>query len=192
MRRAPRAAISFPADEALARFELPIRVYYEDTDAAGVVYYASYLRFMERARTEWLESLGFPLAAFEREHRVAFAVHKAEIEFLKPARLDDRLAVSVLPARRAQRARDAGERVEASTGDASAGNASAGNASTSDGSLDKSGACRLVVGQDVRRGNELLVKARITLACLDPLRWRPARIPAPLARALAPATAPCE
>ena len=171
----------------MPRFELPIRVYYEDTDAAGVVYHASYLRFMERARTEWLESLGFSLAAFERQHRVAFAVHKAEIEFLKPARLDDRLAVSVLPAPRAQRARDAGERVEASTGDASAG-----NASTSDGSLDKSGACRLVVGQDVRRGNELLVKARITLACLDPLRWRPARIPAPLARALAPATAPCE
>lgn len=166
----------------MARFELPIRVYYEDTDAAGVVYHASYLRFMERARTEWLESLGFPLAAFERQHRVTFAVHKAEIEFLKPARLDDRLAVSVVPAPRAHRARDAGERVEAGTGDASPG----------DVALRKSGACRLVVGQDVRRGNELLVMARITLACLDRLRWRPARIPAPLARTLAPATAASE
>lgn len=157
----------------MARFELPIRVYYEDTDAAGVVYYASYLRFMERARTEWLESLGFPLAAFERQHRVVFAVHKAEIEFLKPARLDDRLAVSVIPAPCAHRARDARERVEASAGDASP---------------RQSGGCRIVVGQDVRRGTELLARACITLACLDSMRWRPARIPAPLACVLAPAT----
>jgi acyl-CoA thioester hydrolase len=53
-----------------AAFALPVRVYYEDTDAAGVVYYANYLKFMERARTEWLAALGFPLAAFEREHGV--------------------------------------------------------------------------------------------------------------------------
>ena len=78
-----------------SRFTLDIRVYYEDTDAAGVVYHANYLRYFERARTEWLESLGFPLAAFEREHAVAFAVHRAAIEFLAPARLHDRLAVSV-------------------------------------------------------------------------------------------------
>lgn len=168
----------------MARFELPIRVYYEDTDAAGVVYHASYLRFMERARTEWLESLGFPLAAFERQHGVTFAVHTAEIEFLKPARLDDRLAVSVLPAPRPHRARDAGARIEAGTGDTSTGDAGPG-----DVRRGKTGACRLAIGQDVRRGNELLVMARITLACLDALRWRPARIPAPLARALAPATA---
>jgi acyl-CoA thioester hydrolase len=76
-------------------FSFPIRVYYEDTDAAGVVYYANYLRFMERARTEWLEALGFPLAAFENAHRVAFVVHRAEIDFVAPARLNDRLDVSV-------------------------------------------------------------------------------------------------
>ena len=76
-------------------FSFPIRVYYEDTDAAGVVYYANYLRFMERARTEWLEALGFPLAAFEDAHRIAFVVHRAEIDFLAPARLNDRLDVSV-------------------------------------------------------------------------------------------------
>ena len=67
--------------------------------------------------------------------------------------------------------------------------AGTGDTRLGDVSLGKSGACRLVIGQDVRRGNELLVEARITLACLDSLRWRPARIPAPLARALAPATA---
>jgi acyl-CoA thioester hydrolase len=80
---------------ARAAFSFPVRVYYEDTDAAGVVYYANYLKFMERARTEWLEALGFPLAAFEREHGVAFVVRRAEIEFLLPARLNDRLHVTV-------------------------------------------------------------------------------------------------
>jgi len=78
-------------------FHFPVRVYYEDTDAAGVVYYANYLKFMERARTEWLESLGFPLALFERDHGVVFVVHRCEIDFLQPARLNDALDVSVEP-----------------------------------------------------------------------------------------------
>ncbi len=77
-----------------------MRVYYEDTDAAGVVYYANYLKFMERARTEWLAALGFPLAAFEREHGVAFVVHRVEIDFVAPARLNDRIDVTVEPADR--------------------------------------------------------------------------------------------
>lgn len=76
-------------------FALAVRVYYEDTDAAGVVYYANYLKFMERARTEWLAALGFPLPAFEREHGVVFVVHRCEIDFLQPARLNDALAVTV-------------------------------------------------------------------------------------------------
>jgi acyl-CoA thioester hydrolase len=78
-------------------FRFPVRVYYEDTDAAGVVYYANYLKYMERARTEWLESLGFPLAAFEREHGVVFVVHRCEIDFLQPGRLNDALDVTVEP-----------------------------------------------------------------------------------------------
>jgi acyl-CoA thioester hydrolase len=78
-------------------FRFPVRVYYEDTDAAGVVYYANYLKFMERARTEWLAALGFPLAAFEREHGVVFVVHRCEIDFRQPARLNDALDVSVEP-----------------------------------------------------------------------------------------------
>ena len=60
------------------RFLFGVRVYYEDTDAAGIVYYANYLRYMERARSEWLEALGFPLAAFEAAHGVTFAVMRAE------------------------------------------------------------------------------------------------------------------
>jgi acyl-CoA thioester hydrolase len=78
-------------------FRFPVRVYYEDTDAAGVVYYANYLKFMERARTEWLTALGHPLAAFEREHGVVFVVHRCEIDFRLPGRLNDTLDVSVEP-----------------------------------------------------------------------------------------------
>ena len=77
-----------------------MRVYYEDTDAAGVVYYANYLKYMERARTEWLAALGFPLAAFERSHGIAFVVHRVEIDFLQPARLNDTLDVTVEAAER--------------------------------------------------------------------------------------------
>jgi acyl-CoA thioester hydrolase len=68
-------------------FRFPIRVYYEDTDAAGVVYYANYLKFMERARTEWLASIGFELAALERVQRVVFVVRRAEIDYRRPAEL---------------------------------------------------------------------------------------------------------
>jgi acyl-CoA thioester hydrolase len=76
-------------------FSWPVRVYYEDTDAAGVVYYANYLRFMERARTEWLAAAGFPLAAFETQHGVMFVVQRCDIEYRLPARLNDALAVTV-------------------------------------------------------------------------------------------------
>ena len=76
-------------------FRFPVRVYYEDTDAAGVVYYANYLKFMERARTEWLSSLGFDLAVVEREHGIVFVVHRIEIDFRRPAQLSDRLDVTL-------------------------------------------------------------------------------------------------
>jgi acyl-CoA thioester hydrolase len=76
-------------------FSFPVRVYYEDTDAGGVVYYANYLKFMERARTEWLRALGFPLDAFERAHGAMFVVHRVEVDFRRPARLNDALDVTV-------------------------------------------------------------------------------------------------
>jgi acyl-CoA thioester hydrolase len=78
-------------------FRLRLRVYYEDTDAAGVVYYANYLKYLERARTEWLASLGITLTALEREHGVVFVVHRLEIEYRQPARLYDPLDVTVEP-----------------------------------------------------------------------------------------------
>jgi acyl-CoA thioester hydrolase len=77
----------------MQNFALPVRVYYEDTDAGGVVYYANSLRFLERARTEWLRALGFGQAALMAEAGLAFAVRSLTTEFLKPARLDDLLHV---------------------------------------------------------------------------------------------------
>jgi acyl-CoA thioester hydrolase len=84
-------------------FRFPVRVYYEDTDAAGVVYYANYLKFMERARTEWLAARGFAVATLEREHGIAFVVRHADVDWLAPARLGDRLDVTfaVVEGRRA-------------------------------------------------------------------------------------------
>ena len=120
-------------------FRFDVRVYYEDTDAAGIVYYANYLRYMERARTEWLETLGFPLAALEGEHGVTFAVRRAALDFLLPARLNDRLAVSVEP----QLCRGA----------------------------------QLDVVQRIARGDALLVRGAISLACIDLARMAPRRIP---------------
>ncbi len=75
------------------RFEWPVRVYYEDTDAAGIVYHANYLRFMERARTEWLRALGFEQDALFRDHRVAFVVHRSDVSYLRAVRFNEELRV---------------------------------------------------------------------------------------------------
>lgn len=84
----------------MSDFAFRVRVYYEDTDAGGVVYYANYLKFMERARTEWLRSFGFSQDELARELGVVFAVRSVKLDFLKPARLDDLLTVSVAVRRR--------------------------------------------------------------------------------------------
>jgi acyl-CoA thioester hydrolase len=78
----------------VSTFIWPVRVYYEDTDAGGVVYYANYLRFMERARTERLRNMGIEQHTLSRDEGVLFAVRSAEVDFHKPARLDDALLVS--------------------------------------------------------------------------------------------------
>ncbi len=79
----------------LNEFHWSVRVYYEDTDCGGVVYYANYLKFMERARTEWLRKLGFEQDRLRDEQGVIFGVRSASIEYLKPARFNDALRVSV-------------------------------------------------------------------------------------------------
>jgi len=75
-------------------FELPVRVYYEDTDAQGVVYYANYFRFMERARTEWLEAMGVDHVTMMNEDNRILVVTEANAKFLIPARLGDSLTVT--------------------------------------------------------------------------------------------------
>ena len=75
------------------RHVYPVRVYYEDTDAGGVVYHASYLRFAERARTEALRDLGIPHAEMLRQHGVMFMVRRIEVDYLLAARPDDSLAI---------------------------------------------------------------------------------------------------
>ena len=80
------------------------RVYYEDTDLAGIVYYANYLKFIERARSEWVRDLGLDQARMKAEEGVVFAVRRVEADYLAPARFDDLLQVTtevltVTPAR---------------------------------------------------------------------------------------------
>jgi acyl-CoA thioester hydrolase len=80
-------------NSASGSFSIPVRVYYEDTDTAGIVYYANYLRYLERGRTEWLRALGIEQLRLAEETGLVFAVRSLSIEYLKPARLDDQLAV---------------------------------------------------------------------------------------------------
>ncbi|MFK8014688.1 MAG: tol-pal system-associated acyl-CoA thioesterase [Gammaproteobacteria bacterium] len=76
-------------------FFWPVRVYYEDTDAEGVVYYANYLRFFERARTEWLRSLDVDLTTMQARDNKVFVVARAEVDYRRPARLNDELNIEV-------------------------------------------------------------------------------------------------
>ena len=75
-------------------FEFPIRIYWEDTDAGGIVFYANYLKFMERGRTEWLRSLGLEQQRLREQVGGMFVVSEATIKYLQPARLDDELVVT--------------------------------------------------------------------------------------------------
>lgn len=121
-----------------ATTRIDVRVYYEDTDAAGIVYYANYFRFIERGRTELLRTLGHDQSMLMQEG-IAFAVRSASAEFLKPARLDDLLTVE--------------------TGIASLGRA------------------QVTFAQRILRDKELLLDARIRVACIDPERGRPIPMP---------------
>ena len=124
---------------------ISVRVHYEDTDLAGIVYYANYLKFIERGRSDWLRDLGIDQVAMKDGGHV-FAVRRIEADYLRPARFDDLLAVETR--------------------------------------LVQMTAARIVVDQTVRRGDEALFAARVTLACLDGA-GRPVRLPRALAHALA-------
>jgi acyl-CoA thioester hydrolase len=139
-----RIAIKPPRQPELFVYSFPVRVYFENTDAGGVVYHGEYLKFLERARTEWLRHLGYEHQALARDHRVLFVVASMAIEFAKPARLDDSLAVSVR--------------------------------------LESLGKVRCVFVQEVRRDDEVLVKAKVTVASVNAENMKPAEIPEGLRR----------
>lgn len=83
-------------DKPDAAFSWPVRVYYEDTDAGGVVFYANYLKFFERARTEWLRSLDVHQHELVDSEKVVFVVKNSHIEYQAPAKLDDELSITVV------------------------------------------------------------------------------------------------
>ncbi len=88
------------ADQAPSVFVWTLRVYYEDTDTGGIVYYANFLKFFERCRTEWLRALGIDQARLAAELGLQFVVVSTAVQYLKPARLDDALSISAQIARR--------------------------------------------------------------------------------------------
>ena len=87
-------------EDDLPVFRFPMRVYWEDTDAGGVVFYANYLKFFERARTEWLRSFGYSQERLRHEMGALFIVTDTSVRYLRPARLDDQIEVTVRLGRR--------------------------------------------------------------------------------------------
>jgi acyl-CoA thioester hydrolase len=81
----------------LGAFTINVRIYYEDTDVGGVVYYANYLRYLERARTEWLRAAGFELDAIQRDQKAVFVVRRIEADYHRPALLGNIINVSCEP-----------------------------------------------------------------------------------------------
>ncbi|AZB54552.1 tol-pal system-associated acyl-CoA thioesterase [Cereibacter sphaeroides] len=116
-----------------------LRVYYEDTDLAGIVYYANYLKFIERARSEWVRGLGVDQARLRAESGIVFAVRRVEADYLRPAVFDDLLEVETR--------------------------------------LVETGGARILLDQEVLRGEERLFAARVVLVCLA-ADGRAARLPA--------------
>jgi len=123
----------------------PIRVHYEDTDMAGIVYHANYLKFIERARSAWVRGLGIDQNAMKLDEGLVFAVRRMEVDYLLPARFEDELQVETL--------------VQSVTG------------------------ARLVMDQTVKRGEENLFHATVTIVCMTD-SGHPSRLPASIRQTL--------
>lgn len=145
----------------MREFRWPVRVYYEDTDSGGVVYYANYLKFMERARSEWLRSLGVEQDILAATEGIIFAVRSVQVEYLKPARFNDALCVSVA--------------IE-----------QCGRASLT----FEQQVTRVAAGAQVEKGDDteplLYCSGRVKVACLDYATLRPRPIPAYICAKLLP------
>jgi acyl-CoA thioester hydrolase len=159
----------------VSRFTWAARVYWEDTDGGGIVYYANYLRFLERARTEWVRSLGHSQQELARSPGILFAVAGLSIEYRRPARLDDELVITCEPRGERAAAMRFAQRIERVPA------APAGD-SFADSPLGiPSLAAR---SRSVVPGGELLVEADVRVVCLDARTLRPKRLPEFLLEAL--------
>ena len=116
-----------------------LRVYYEDTDLAGIVYYANYLKFIERARTEFVRTLGVDQSALKARDGIVFAVRRVEADYVSPARFDDVLEVRT--------------------------------------TLDSLSSARMVMAQEVWRGDALIFTAKVLIVCIG-ASGKPVRLPA--------------
>ncbi len=141
-----------------APFIWPVRVYWEDTDAGGIVYYANYMKFMERARTEWLRAIGIDQVRMKEEHGLIFVVVDVEAHYRKPARYGDQLQVSC----RVRETTRASITLDQEVYRAAQGCTNAAGA----GCAGAAGA-----------GGELLLDGRVRAACLDAQKYRPRPLP---------------
>jgi len=143
--------------ELAAKFCWLVRVYYEDTDSGGVVYYANYLKYMERARTEWLRSLGLEQDRLIKEEGVIFAVRSVQLDYLKPALFNQLLSVSA-------------EIIE--TGKASL-------TFKQEVVVDKNS---IITGEESEAvsSDQVLCRGQIKIACLDTSSMKPRAIPEPI------------
>ncbi len=139
-----RLSLRHAEQTPLFAYAYPLRVYYEDTDAGGVVYHAQFVKYLERARTEWLRNLGFTNSDLTRTHRMVFIVSELSLEYLKPALLDDALNITV--------------------------------------AIENLGRVRIQFAQEVRRGDELLVRARVVVASVAAQGFKPVELPPELKR----------
>ena len=136
-------------------FQFPIRIYWEDTDAGGIVFYANYLKFFERARTEWLRALGIEQQALKTEVGGMFVVSETSLKYHRPAQLDDLLSVT-------------------------AELAEAGRASLT----LRQQAWRTISGEQIDPAPQLLAEGTIRIGWVDSSTLKPGRIPATILKAL--------
>ena len=120
-------------------FKWTVRIYFEDTDSGGVVYHTNYLKFMERARTEWLRSLQINQADVKKKDKIMFVVANVNKDYKKAARFNDELDIET--------------------------------------SLDKIGASRVDLTQNIMKNSELYTSAKVSIACIHSETFKPQRIP---------------
>ena len=120
-------------------FKWSVRIYFEDTDSGGVVYHSNYLKFMERARTEWLRSLHLNQADLKKKDKIMFVVANVNIDYKKAARFNDELDIET--------------------------------------SINKIGASRVDLTQNIMKNSELYTSAKVSIACIHSETFKPQRIP---------------